>query len=199
MKSFQALLSRYDLTSEQLMSLISLLRINPNVYRQHLTFSEFSKKNEELQRQYRLSGFFSEKEALEARQKSLIDQYPEVSKYMREKRLDFLKEIQSVFFNDVTPIEHHLKTKGSIKELRMKLRSHAKEIQEKYKRNGDIGEVIEEMIEKMNVDYKGYLLDTKAFFDSFVPVSKQLTSGSGEISQKLVDKQKETLPAGYFI
>lgn len=197
-QTFQSLSKQYGLNSEQLISLISLLRLNPNGYKHYLSYNEFEEKSEEWQRQYRLSGYFFKNESLEVRQRTLSLQYPEVVKYMNEpsERLNGVKTLEKIIFEEGATVEEKMRTgREGFKEMERRLRYHLEEFKNKdgY-RNMKI--VIETIIENSKIDFRRFLIDAKVFLDSFGKnelriVQTKAISETQKIKEKEQIKEKE--------
>lgn len=86
--AFQNLASKTNLSSEKLISLIGLLNINLQTYRNMLNSSQYGYVLEDLENQYRSSPYYSNHENLEQRQKTLHQQYPEVVNYILNESND---------------------------------------------------------------------------------------------------------------
>jgi hypothetical protein len=200
-QSFKSLQSKYNLSSADLMSLISLLRLNPCAYQKYLTYSEFSEKSEQWLREYRLNKFFDVQVPLETRQKTLSEQYPEVLTYMNgsSEREKMLKELEPVFFDAGT---RENSVKGfTYKKIHEKIKAHIQNLKEKGQYSIELEFATNEILESLKNDYKGKLIDMKVFFDSFGQTcakSKDLTVKEVKKPLQSIDSDKNWTSRGSY-
>ena len=180
--SFKSLLTHYKLSSEELMGLIRVLRLNPEAYRKYLNYNEFIEKNEDIQRNYRLSPFFSHTESLEARQANLIAQYPEVLKYIN-LRDQGLVELRKMIFPDNSLNSRLISKTETMKNLLIQFEKHVNELMSQNIPASGVNEVLTEILNELQSDYKGQMLDMKVFFEGIGSTKpKELTDG-GHVAQ----------------
>lgn len=162
-EGFKSLQSRYGLSSKELISLISVMNLNPKVYKSHPCSESLALKLEEIQRQYRLSPFFSAQESLEERQRSLKSEYPEVLSYLSSLtvRKTALQQLHSVVLqNDGNPFD--------FKELSQRLQQHLEEFENQSIYTAiQLQEAIEEIKESFQKDAKMAALDLLAVCETY--------------------------------
>lgn len=177
-EGFKSLQSRYGLSSKDLISLISVLNLNPQAYRSHPCPNALALKLEEIQRHYRLSPFFSANESLEERQRSLKNEYPEVLSYLSSltERKAALQQLQAIILNNEgKPYD--------FKELSQRLDQHQEELENKSIFNGvDLVETIEEIKTSFKNDAQMAALDLLAVSESYgLKPAQQIEENTGSL------------------